>query len=70
MATYRLKKVKDIREKYNDIFAERAEMTSANFSKYREKLIKNDILRAPANTYLEFALPRFDAYARIYGRVL
>lgn len=65
MAIYRLTKVSDIREKYNDIFPKRAGMTSSNFSKYRDKLLKMSILCSRANMRLEFALPRFDIYAML-----
>ena len=65
MATYELTKVQDIRNKYNEIFTDMAEMTSSNFSKYRDKLIKFNLLKSSANTILEFVLPRFANYARI-----
>ena len=65
MAKHSLTKVKEIREKYNESFPERAELTSSNFSKYRDNLIRQDILRSPSNTILEFALPRFDTYVQI-----
>lgn len=63
MACFNLSKVGDIREKYEEIFPERAAMTSANFSKYRDKLIKMKFLKSTANTMLEFNLPRFDVFA-------
>ncbi len=63
MAIYRLNKVGDIREKYNEVFPKRAEMTSSNFSKYRDKLIKMSILSSRASTTLDFNLPRFDIFA-------
>ena len=62
MATHSLSKVKDIREKYTESFPERKELTSSNFSKYRDTLLKQDILKSPSNTILEFALPGFDRY--------
>jgi len=65
MACYSLYKVKDIRDKYNEIFVDRANMTSGNFSGYRDKLIGLNIIRSNANTKLEFALPRFDIYAKM-----
>lgn len=63
MAVYKLEKVQDIREKYNEVFPERAEMTSGNFSKYRDKLIKMSILSNRTSMNLTFNLPRFDIYA-------
>lgn len=66
MACYNLNKVQDIRNKYMEIFPDRAEMTSGNFGKYRDKLIKSSVLRATANSCLDFALPRFNLYAIAY----
>ncbi len=63
MAVYRLNKVGDIRNKYDELFPQRASMTSSNFGKYRDKLINMSILTSRANMYLEFNLPRFDMYA-------
>ena len=63
MAIYKLTRVQDIREKYNEVFPDRAKMTSGNFSKYREKLIKMSILSSRASTQLGFNLPRFEMYA-------
>lgn len=63
MSVYALRKVGSIRKKYNEIFTESAPMTSSNFSKYRDALIRTQVLMSPANTMLDFCLPRFDLYA-------
>ena len=62
MARYKLSKISEIRSKYDELYPEKAEMTSANFSKYRDKLLKMSLIRSDANTYINLALPRFDYY--------
>lgn len=66
MACFDLNKVLDIRNKYMEIFPDRAEMTSGNFGKYRDKLLKFSILKSSSNTYIDFVLPRFNLYAIAY----
>ena len=62
IARYKLTKVADIRKKYDELNAGKAKMTSANFSKYRDKLLKMNLIRSDANTYINLALPRFEYY--------
>lgn len=43
-----------------------AAMTSATFSKYRERLLRRGLIVAPQHGYVALALPRFSSVARAY----
>lgn len=45
---------------------EKISMTSAVFSKYRERLMKRGIISAPAHGYVALTLPRFDNIVKSY----
>lgn len=42
------------------------DMTSASFSKYRERLINKGIIYTPQRGYVEFVLPRFSQVIQMY----
>ncbi|MBR1638510.1 MAG: hypothetical protein IJ688_03895 [Treponema sp.] len=42
-------------------------MTSATFSKYRERLLNRGIIRSPQHGYVEIILPRFNEVIKYYS---
>lgn len=57
--------IQDQEVKVQDLCA-RTGMTSATFSRYRDRLIKRGLVRSPRYGYLSLTLPRFYQVVRMY----